>query len=413
MKVRTAAYETLKKIYLEDAYANLALRQWKNHFSSAEQAFVTALVYGSMQNDLYTEYLWHPYTQKEPKKEIGILLNMAAYELCFMSSPTYAVINEAVDLAKKEDKNSAKFVNFVLRRVAEKEKTEVSEEDEDRRLSLTYSMPLWIVKMWKKQYGYETTEKILASFHTEHKQYLRVNTLKTSKEELLKKDERFREEKGDAVSFAGNYIRTSYFKEGVIFPQDYHSQLVVEMAELNPQDRILDVCAAPGSKTFQMAAVLKNEGEILAVDIYPSRVKLIESGAQKAGADCIQTLTADGRDISAILEENSFDVVFLDAPCSGLGTLRHKNDIKLRIQPEGLDEIQQLQKELLEEAAKMVKTGGKLIYSTCTLNKKENEKQIGAFLERHKEYEAEEMRTCFPFEDDADGFFMAKCRRIA
>ena len=413
MTLREKAYEILKDVYLQHAYASLSLRALKDGYSEQNQAYLTALVYGTLQNDLFVRNAWQKYVKKMPKEEVALLLDMATYEVLFMRSKDYAVINECVEIAKKIPHTRADgFVNQVLRKVAEFRDTSIESEDPLKRLSLTYSIPQWIISLWMAHYKGEDTMKTLESLKKNSPQYLRVNTLKITKEELLRKDDRWTDCGEDALIYAGNYLRSSWFKEGYVFVQDLHSQKVASFAGLKQGMRILDLCAAPGSKTLHMAALCQNRCEITAVDLYQSRLKLIEEGAKKAGADCIRILQADAREINQYQQEESFDCVFVDAPCSGLGVLRHKNDIKLHISPESIDEIVQLQKEILNAASNMVRKGGTLIYSTCTLNKKENERQMEVFLDEHPDFAMEKMRTYFPYEDEADGFFMVKCVRV-
>ncbi len=413
MNLRNEAVQILQGIYLNGSFSNLSLRSLGKKYSSENTAYISQLVYGTLKRDLFVRDQWMRYVKKAPSEKLAVLLDCATYELLFMNSPHYAVINEAVEIAKHPSHASqASFVNSILRKVSANGLQEVQATSEDERLSLTYSMPLWIVKLWKKQYGEETMLQILESTQRNSRQYLRVNTLKVSVEELLKLDEKFLFYKEDAVTYEGNYIRSKWFQEGYIFPQDYHSQCVSRLTSYTAEDSVLDLCAAPGSKTFHMSALMQNQGSITAVDLYPKRTELIEKGAQKAGCTNIRTLSCDGREIAQYLPQHSFDKVFVDAPCSGLGVLRHKPEIKRSVTPSSLDEIQKIQAELLDAASEMVKEGGELIYSTCTLNTKENEKQAEAFLERHPEYILVKKQTLFPFEDEADGFFMVKLQKV-
>ena len=413
MTLREKAYEILKDVYLKHGYASLSMRALKEDYSEQNQAYLTALVYGTVQNDLFVRNAWQKYAERMPKEEVALLLDMASYEILFMRAKDYAIINECVDIAKKIPHTKADgFVNQVLRKVAEYKDTAIETEDPLDKRSITYSIPKWIISLWIAHYGEEDTLKTLEALKKNSPQYLRVNTLKIFKEELLKRDEKFKNCEDDALIYEGNYLRTNWFKEGYVIAQDLHSQKVSYFAGLKPGMRILDLCAAPGSKTLHMAALCQNQSEIIAVDLYQSRLDLIKEGALKAGAENIKTLQADARNIGEYLKKESFDCVFVDAPCSGLGVLRHKNDIKLHVSPESIDEIVKLQKEILNAAGEMVKRGGRLIYSTCTLNKKENERQIEAYLNEHPDYLMEKMRTYFPYEDEADGFFMVKCVRV-
>ena len=412
MNLREEAYSILKKVMCDAQFSNLSLRKLKETYSAENMAFITQLVYGTLENDLFVRYQWSIYCDKMPEEALAVLLDMATYELLFLNSAHYAVINEAVELSKSfPHKRYASFVNSVLRKISQNGRQEVNLANKEEAMSVTYSVPLWIIKLWQKQYGEETAERILKALHTPAKQYLRVNTLKVSVEDLIREDPKFTAYKEEAVTYEGNYLRTDYFKNGCIFPQDYHSQLVSTFADLKNDMKILDRCAAPGTKTLHMSALLHNTGSITAVDLYPKRAELIKEGALKAGCTNIEVLAFDGREVKQHFPIGSFDVVFVDAPCSGLGVLRHKPEIKRTVTPEGLDAIEMIQRELLDASAEMVKPGGSLIYSTCTLNKKENEKQADRFLLLHPEFEMIKKQTLFPFEDEADGFFMVKLQK--
>ena len=208
----------------------------------------------------------------------------------------------------------------------------------------------------------------------------------------------------------GNIADTSWYQSGCLAIQDEASQMIAPLLNPQPGQRILDVCSAPGTKATHMAQLMKDQGEIIALDIHEHRVALIEQGARRLGLSSIQTRCMDATCLEG-LEEASFDGVLCDVPCSGYGTLSRKSDIKYHMQSEDMDTLIPLQAAILRQASAMVKPGGVLVYSTCTLNKKENEKQVEAFLQEHSEFEKVFERTVFPFEFGSDGFYMAKCRR--
>ena len=415
MKAREKAYNLLCEIILNKQYSNLILRKELNEFDEQDKRFITNIVYGTMQNYLYVRYLWENYVEKSIAKDIAILMDMSIYQIEFMDKvPTYAVVNEAVEIASQLHKGKYKsMVNAMLRRFMREEKREITGDDLTQ-LSILTSHPLWLVKMWNKQYGYEVTKKICYDNQEVPTLACRVNTLKSSKSELLI-NKKFREGylSKDALLYeGGNIADTKEFLEGLITIQDESSQCVALMVDPKENERVLDVCAAPGTKTTHMAQLMKNTGEIIACDIHEHRVELIHNSMKRMGLNCIHPQQLDGTLAHESFEVESFDRILVDAPCSGYGVLKRKNDIKVHMEPSDMDEIIPLQASILESVSSLVKKEGILVYSTCTLNKKENEKQVEKFLKNHEEYTLLEMRTIFPYEYHSDGFFMAKFKKI-
>ena len=415
MKAREKAYNLLCEIILNKQYSNLILRKELNDFDEQDKRFITNIVYGTMQNYLYVRYLWENYVEKSIAKDIAILMDMSIYQIEFMDKvPTYAVVNEAVEIASQFHKGKYKsMVNAMLRRFMREEKRVITGDDLTQ-LSILTSHPLWLVKMWNKQYGYEVTKKICYDNQEVPTLACRVNTLKSSKSELLI-NKKFREGylSKDALLYeGGNIANTKEFLEGLITIQDESSQCVALMVDPKENERVLDVCAAPGTKTTHMAQLMKNTGEIIACDIHEHRVELIHNSMKRMGLNCIHPQQLDGTLAHESFEAESFDRILVDAPCSGYGVLKRKNDIKVHMEPSDMDEIIPLQASILESVSSLVKKEGILVYSTCTLNKKENEKQVENFLKNHEEYTLLEMRTIFPYEYHSDGFFMAKFKKI-
>ena len=415
MKAREKAYKLLCEIILNKQYSNLILRKELNDFDEQDKRFITNIVYGTMQNYLYVRYLWENYVEKSIAKDIAILMDMSIYQIEFMDKvPTYAVVNEAVEIASQLHKGKYKsMVNAMLRRFMREEKRVITGDDLTQ-LSILTSHPLWLVKMWNKQYGYEVTKKICYDNQEVPTLACRVNTLKSSKSELLM-NKKFREGylSKDALLYeGGNIANTKEFLEGLITIQDESSQCVALMVDPKENERVLDVCAAPGTKTTHMAQLMKNTGEIIACDIHEHRVELIHNSMKRMGLNCIHPQQLDGTLAHESFEAESFDRILVDAPCSGYGVLKRKNDIKVHMEPSDMDEIIPLQASILESVSSLVKKEGILVYSTCTLNKKENEKQVEKFLKNHEEYTLLEMRTIFPYEYHSDGFFMAKFKKI-
>ena len=413
MEVREAAYKILCDTILNKQFASLNMRYGDYGLNESDQALLTQLVYGTLRNLDYVDYQWKLYVSNDVPKKVGVLLDMSTYQLLLLDKiPSYAVVSEAVEIAKKVSGGQfTGLVNAVLRKVADKGPQKVNIEDEQAKLAVETSHPEWLVKMWNAHYGKDITEQLLWEDLKEAKVALRANDFLTTKEELLK-DPKFKEGKVEgSLYYAGNIFNTDYFKNNLVVVQSESSQKVVEILDPQQGQRILDMCASPGTKSVQMAMKTNNQSAIYAVDIYPQRVELIDEAAERYGITCIKTACLDSRQLLSEFPAYYFDQVLLDAPCSGLGTLKHKPEIKLNTEPKDIDEIVKLQSQLLDSAALMVKQGGWLTYSTCTLNKKENEKQIAAFTSQHPEFKLVYEQTIFPFEDGSDGFYISKLQR--
>lgn len=411
MSARQSCFMILKEICIQKRYSNLVLQKQLEHVAPKDKGLITQIVYGTLQNYRYCHYQWTPYVEKMKNEEVALLLDMSVYQLLFMDKvPAYAIINDAVEITKKRiNARYANLVNAVLHKVDTNPRRKPKGSKEEI-LAIETSHPTWIVKMWAAQYGYETTEKICFSNLQIKPVCARVNTLKTTREALLKEEPLFSPGKvcEDALIYHGNNLAaTSYYQEGLVSIQDEASQMVAGLVDPQPGERILDVCSAPGTKACHMAQRMQNEGLILCGDIHPHRVELIKEGAKRLGITCMEAKLMDATQLEG-LQEESFDRVLCDVPCSGYGVLANKSDIKYHMNSNDMDTLIPLQKTILNKAATMVKPGGVLVYSTCTLNKKENEKQIETFLKTNEEFTLEHMETVFPYQYESDGFFMAK-----
>ena len=405
--VRRTAWEYLDKIIEHGGYASLLMRKGQEGFSREDTALLSEIVYGTLRYLSLLEYQWQDLVKRTPSKKTAILLDMSCYQLLFLDRiPDYAVIDEAVEMVSRNEKG---FVNAVLRRVAERGIHYASGEDEVRNLAINTSHPEWLIRMWKAHYGWENTQKLCAFDLEPAVVYGRINTLKTTRERL--QNNPWIHFLND-LSFTcdGNLVRTEMFRQGEIVIQDMCSAEIPLLLDAEKGMRVLDACSAPGTKAQEIAMLMENEGEILAGDLYPERVKLIDELMKRTGTSIVQAKVMDA---SVLQEEyiSSFDRVLLDVPCSGLGDLRHKPEIKLHVTPESLDELISLQGKILETNSLYLRSGGILVYSTCTLNRKENEGMIKQFLNAHEEYELLEEKTVFPFERNTDGFYAAKLRK--
>lgn len=430
---RQQALEILLRIYREGGYSNLSLSQALR--GSSGNGLVTALVYGVIERDLTLSYLIDRYSNKPAAKldlEVALILKLGLYQLLYLDRvPDSMAVNESVKLCYGVKKASAKgFINGILRAFLRKGKKIPLPKEKLERMSVEYSCPVWLIEKWEREYGTERMKEILNASLGRPPLIIRVNTLKTSLEKLA---ESFRE-KGIAVeriegvpdalslSHTGNIGLLPEFQEGLCYVQDLSSQICASFAAPNPGERVYDLCAAPGSKSFTMALLMKNQGEIRSFDLYPHKLELIEKTAERLGIRMIHTGVRD----AALPHEDlaQADSILCDVPCSGLGIIRRKPEIKYKSR-ESLAGLSELQYRILENGSTYVKPGGKLIYSTCALSREENNAQADRFLKEHPEFEGIEIErglprnamaegnqiTFFPDPKGGDGFFAALFRK--
>lgn len=432
---RQKAFEILLKIHISNAYSNLTLDTYlqKDNMETRDKAFVSALVYGVCERQLTLDYNLSKYLKQPVRKlkpEVLIVLRLGVYQLLFMDKiPVSAAINESVNLVKA---NRAAFasglVNAVLRNVS-RNGLVLPEENDDNYFSVKYSCPKWLIDMWTKEYGKENTEDILSRSLGEVPVYIRVNTLKTHTDELISllEKEGVEAQKCECIEDAlvlkkqGSVEKLDAFKKGLFHVQDLSSQLCCKALSAKEGDNVLDVCSAPGGKAFTISQYIKDNGSVTACDIYPARVKLIESGAERLGIKSIKTEVSDASEVNKNF--SLFDKVLCDVPCSGLGIIRRKPEIKYK-SAQDIDKLHNLQYLILCITAKYVKKRGNLVYSTCSLNPAENTEICKKFLSENKDFVLcdiegaesfglveDKMLTVLPAKNDTDGFFIAKFER--
>ena len=413
--MRKEAFEILCQVLINDGYASLLMRTRLEKFAEVNKAFITQLVYGVLENYYFLGYQWQEFKQGDLPQEIEILINMSVYQFLMLDKvPDYANVNETVEIAKRLFHGKySKVVNAILRNCMRQGTKEVTGSI-DEVLSITTSHPLWLVKMWISHYGLETATQ-LCRFSLIAKPIAgRVNTMIISKEDILR-NSLFSSGRlaPEAVYYSGNLLLSEQYKSHQVFIQDEASQMVAYLVNPKKKESILDMCASPATKAIQLAQMVNDDITITCLDVHTHRVKLITDSVNELKLKSISAKCMDAREVNKEFEISSFDVVLLDAPCSGLGVLSQKPDLKLRVKPNDIDEIVMLQQELLTSGAKMVKTGGRLIYSTCTLNKKENEKQIEWFCQKNPNFQLVSEKTYFPMDYDTDGFYMTKLMKVS
>ncbi len=432
---RKAAFEILLKIHKDKAYSNLALDASLDggNFSPVERGFISALVYGVTERIITLDYQLSKYLSQPLKKlkpQVLVILRMGAYQLLFMDKiPVSAAVNESVKLTKSCGCAFASgLVNAVLRKVAKNGLVLPEGTDEISRASIEYSCPKWILDRWKKDYGKENAINIAKNTVGAVETVLRVNTLKTDTESLISllSDEGIDAKEGSVensvvISKAGSLRDLKAYKDGLFHVQDVASQLCCKALDAKEGERVLDICSAPGGKAFTTAQYMKNNGEIVACDIYEGRLRLIDSGAERLGINIITTKENDASILNSDLGE--FDKIICDVPCAGLGVIRRKPEIKFKSMAE-VDKLPEIQYAILNTASKYLKMGGVLIYSTCSLNKDENENIFYRFLKENPDFEPVKVLTdvkragekgdtltLMPHLHNSDGFFISALRR--
>ncbi len=418
---RLVAVKALMSVNVEDGYSNIVLDNAVKsaQLSAADAALVTRLFYGTLDRKLTLDYIIKAASARSGKTPdfVREVLRVSVYQLVYMDKiPPHAAVNEAVKIIKKSKFSfAAGFVNAVLRSII-REVPQFPQDDSVSSLSIRYSCNEWIIERFIADYGVDTAVKILESALLQPKTYLRVNPLKTDLPSLA--DElglSLSDTPNGALSLAasGDLTRTKAYDDGKFHVQDLACQRCCEALEAECGMRVLDCCSAPGGKAFTIAEIMQDSGEVVACDIHSHRVKLVSNGAERLGLRSVCAVENDATVYNPSLGE--FDRVLCDVPCSGLGVIRRKPDIKYK-SDDGIAALPTLQYEILANNARYLKRGGLLVYSTCTLQKAENEAVIERFLNEHTEFEPYPFsdggyyKTLMPYED-TDGFFYARIRR--
>lgn len=414
---RKTALNVLLKIVNDGAYSNIALSGELSNtdLSAQDKALATAIIYGVLDRNITLEYILKAYI-KTPLKKVQpvtlMALKCALYQIMYMDKiPESAAVNEAVKIVKSSrERHNAAFLNAVLRNILRSNIT-LPDGDSVEELSVKYSCPVWIIEGFVSDYGIENTIALLSASLEVPRVTLRTNTLKCTADELVLalKSEGVRahtSELSGAVSIDGNIniSDNNCYKKGMFHVQDIASQTVAGILGAKQGERVLDMCASPGGKTFTVAQNMENAGEIVSCDLYEQRVGLIEKGARRLGLDIVKPTVCDATAFNSDL--GLFDRILCDVPCSGLGVIRRKPEIKYKPQND-FKELTEIQSAILNNAAKYLKTGGRILYSTCTLRNAENGAVVHAFLDKYKEYELEYEHTYMPHTDGTDGFYCA------
>lgn len=441
MNARRYVLDILVDISQNQAFSNISINKHLKgkNIEAQDRKFITELVYGVIENKIYLDFIISKLSKlKLEKINIDILniIRMGLYQIIFLDRvPAFAAVNESVNLAKKINYKSSGFVNGILRsylRNMDSIKLPSIEESPVQYLSILYSHPEWMVSRWLNEFGINDTQELLKANNETPKLTIRTNTLKINKQDLIKElqEENIRISEANYISEAihveslGNIEGLSSFKKGYFQIQDESSMLVALILDPKPGEYVIDVCSAPGGKTTHMAQLMNNKGYILARDIYEHKLKLIQENARRLGIDIIETQLFNAKEIDQDLLEKA-DKVLVDAPCSGLGIIRRKPELKYNKKPDDIDAIAKLQLEILANASKYVKKGGYLVYSTCTIEDIENTGVVESFVNHNKDFEIVDVNDLlpkalkantkylklYPHLHKTDGFFISKLRK--
>lgn len=437
---REIAINILNEVHTHDAYANVALAKHlrSSKLAEVDRRFLTELVYGAVKAGdtldwIIRQYINRPLNKIEPM--VREILRIGMYQLFFLDKvPASAACNTAVELTKKySHAGTVKFVNAVLRTAArepERAKFPHGKGHAIEELALKSQHPYWLVKKWVHEFGLADTERLCDFDNSAPVLSIRTNTLKTSREDfkvLLEKcglevtKSKYAPE-GLIISSYGSLDNLEPLQNGLGQVQDESSMLVAHVLSPKSGEFIIDCCSAPGGKTTHIAALMNNKGKILATDIFEHKLKRIKENADRLGIDIINTKLLDATKIGEIYSKKA-DRVLVDAPCSGLGVLRRKADARWKKKADEIAKLPQLQLEILNSAARAVKVGGVLVYSTCTIEQAENADVVQRFLQENDNFILEntgaflpvpregKMVQLYPHKDATDGFFIARMKR--
>ena len=402
-KAREIALKVLYRIDKEGAYSNIALdeelKKNRNNLNEKDIGLISEIVYGTTTWKLTLDEIIKKYSNIKLKKISTWILNIlriGIYQIIFLDKiPKSAAVNESVNLAKRYGhKSSSNFVNAILRKVEKKDFDEFFEiEDDIERISKTTSMPTWIIEELLKENSIDKVSEICQNSNKRPKVCIRVNKLNTTKEEVKKK----LEGKGINARYGlindflilnktKNIENMEEFKKGDFTIQDEAAGLIPLILNPKEGEKILDACSSPGGKTTYMAEIMNNKGNIEAWDIHEHRVKLVQETSKRLG---INIINAKVNDATIYKEEYKeyFDKILLDVPCLGMGVLKRKPDIKWQRKKQDIEEITKIQMKILETCSKYLKSGGELVYSTCSIFDEENRQIIEKFIEKNKEFE--------------------------
>lgn len=439
--LRNTILDLLLRIEEDSGYSNLLINHElkTRNIAPKDQGLLTEIVYGTIERKLTLDYYLEPFIDTSRKLEgwVRMILRMSVYQMEFLDRvPDYAIINEAVEIAKERGHEGiGSFVNGILRSVQREGVQDTAKITNNvKRLAVETSHPEWLVERWINDYGYQITKEMCTENLQQRPMSIRVQPLRMSREEVMTRlnEEGMETEPSELSSQGiivrnGNVLQTDLFLDGYITIQDQSSMLAGELLDAKPGMTVLDACSAPGGKVTHIAEKMQNEGVIHAFDLHKNKIKLVNKKASELELSIIEAKQGDARNLQDTLEAESYDRIIIDAPCSGLGVIRSKPDVKYNKTVNDIARLANIQLEILESVAPLLKKSGLLLYSTCTVNIEENEAVVSEFLKQHTNFEidpdffgaipdkikegsrvSENGLQLFPQTFQSDGFFLVR-----
>ena len=416
---RACALRVIRRVFEQDAYADRALNGEAADLDPRDRALAMALSYGTVQrratlDHIAAQLVARPLGRLDAPVLAAVRLGL--YELLYMGGAAdYAAVNETVELAKETSPHAAGLVNAVLRRGAREGAGMLAglSDETPAAAAVLHSVPGWLAEKWWAELGGEETRALLRVVNQPAESALRVNTLVAAAAAVgaaLPVASRRVSDLPEAVVLDGPFDvqGSELWRSGAVQPQSRASMVVSRFLEPEPEERVLDLCAAPGGKTTHLAALMGDRGEIVAVERHPGRAAALERTAARLHATSVRVEVGDA---AALRADGPFDRVLVDPPCSGLGTLQSRPDLRWRVRPESIGELAALQARILAAGARVLAPGGTLVYSVCTISSAESEALIDRFLGEHSEFSADSSLQLLPHRDGTEGFFIARLRR--
>jgi 16S rRNA (cytosine967-C5)-methyltransferase len=427
---RLAAYTVIRRVFEQGAFADRALHTAAAELDGRDRALAMTLAYGTVQrmrtlDHLLSAFVSRPLERLDPPVLAALRLGM--FQILFLGGVTdYAAVNESVELAKRESKGGAQLVNAVLRRASREGEKQLAKLDDKtpQHAAVLHSVPDWLAEMWWRELGADSARALLASANTPAESALRVNVLRTTTEQVkaaLQASSAARRappwegqdglpEIPEVLVIDGGFdaFGSELFKQGALMPQSRGSAVVARVLAPQAGERVLDLCAAPGGKTTHLAALMGGEGELIAVEVHPGRARALAETCLQMGAENVRVVQADAREFS---DSEPFDRVLVDPPCSGLGTLQARPDLRWQPRRGQIGDLAEKQGQLLRAGAGQLGPGGSLVYSVCTISRQEADQVVDEFLAQAADFSCESRWQLLPSGDGTDGFFIALLRR--
>ena len=428
---RACALEVVLRVFEQEAYADRALAAEASGLDPRDRALAMQIAYGTVQrretlDHIAAKLVRRPLRTLEPVVLAAVRIGL--FQILLMDGiPAHAAVDETVELTKHHSRGGAGFVNAVLRRGAERGRRllERLSDADPAGAAVMHSVPVWLAELWWNELGAERARSLLREINRAPESALRINPLVASVDDVLRQlpiaaDRAQDLPEGVVLGGPFDVQGSELWRDGAIMAQSRGSMLVARVLAPAPGERVLDLCAAPGGKTTHIAALMQDRGEIVAIERHPGRAAALEENCRRMHAGSVRVIVQDAGDLHV---SGAFDRVLLDPPCSGLGTLQSRPDRRWRASLEAIEELSELQARLLRVAAAVASPGATLVYSVCTISRREGEEVIGSFLREHHGWEADDLSATYPQwgsgpflqllpdRDRTDGFFIARLRR--